>query len=80
MRKFDPATGEIIDDKRVNGELRERDERRPGHWRAEMLTLPLVAAVRELQSGEATYPVPHSPFATLMSVEERERASAAIDR
>ncbi len=74
MRKFDPATGQIIDDKRVNGELMERSERRPGHWRAEMITLPLVAAVRELQSGEATYPVQHSPFAALLSDEERERA------
>jgi hypothetical protein len=74
MRKFDPATGQIIDDKRVNGELMERSERRPGHWRAEMVTLPLVAAVRELQAGEATYPVEHSPFAALLSGEERERA------
>lgn len=81
MRKFDPVTGDIIDDKRdVNGARLERHERRPGHWRAQMITLPLVAAVRELQSGEATYPVQHSPFAALMSDEERERARSTIDR
>ncbi len=74
MRKFDPSTGQIIDDKRVGGELTDRSERRPGHWRAEMVTLPLVAPVRELQAGEATYPVEHSPFAALMSDEERETA------
>lgn len=77
MRKFDPVTGELIDDKRKNGEVLERHERRPGHWRAEMLTLPLVSAVRELQAGEATYPVLHSPFAALLSVEERERTRSA---
>lgn len=74
MRKFDPATGQLIDDKRVNGELMGRLDRRLGNWRAEMVTLPLVAAVRELQAGEATYPVEHSPFAALLSPEEREVA------
>jgi hypothetical protein len=74
MRKFDAATGAVIDDKRVNGVLMERHEREPGRWRAEMVTLPLVAPVRELQSGEATYPVQHSPFSALLSDEERQRA------
>lgn len=74
MRKFNATTGEVIDDKRVNGVRMEKHERKPGHWRAEMVTLPLVAAVRELQSGEATYPVQHSPFSTLLSKEERQRA------
>lgn len=76
MRKFDPVTREMIDDKRINGEVMLRDERRPGHWRAEMITLPLVGAVRELQAGEATYPVKHSPFSALMSVEERKKAGS----
>jgi hypothetical protein len=74
MRKFDPVTDETIDDKRVNGEVMEAAERRRGNWRAEMVTLPLISAVRELQSGEATFPVEHSPFAALLSDEERERA------
>jgi hypothetical protein len=71
MRKFDPATGKVIDDKRVNGQLMLAEERRQGHWRAEMVTLPLSVAVRELQAGEATYPVPLSPFSVLLSDEER---------
>lgn len=74
MRKFDPATDEPINDKRVNGQPVHRNDRRAGNWRAEMVTLPLIAAVRELQSGEATYPVPHSPFAREMSRDERIRA------
>lgn len=74
MRKFDPVTGEIIDDKRVNGEVMLAADRRRGNWRAEMVTLPLTSAVRELQSGEATFPVEYSPFAVLLSDEERERA------
>ncbi len=74
MRKFDPATGKMVDDKRVNGELMLAANRQPGNWCAEMVTLPLSSAVRELQSGEATFPVEHSPFASLLSDEERERA------
>jgi hypothetical protein len=74
MRKFDPSTGREINDKRINGERVDRRDRRPGDWRAEMVTLPLVGPVRELQAGEVTYPVAHSPFAVLLSDEERERA------
>jgi hypothetical protein len=77
MRKFDPVTGAVIDDKRINGGLADKRDRRPGNWRAEMVTLPLVTAVRELQAGEATYPVAHSPFATLMDRDERKRAGHA---
>jgi len=77
MRKFDPKTGQLIDDKRINGVLIDRSERRLGHWRAEMVTLPLVFPVRELQSGEASFPVQHSPFAKLMSAEEQALATAS---
>jgi hypothetical protein len=42
---------EIIDDKRINGPLADRHKRRAGHWRAEMITLPLVNPVCELQAG-----------------------------
>ena len=70
----DPASGKVIDDRRVNGVRMEKRDRQPGMWRAEMVTLPLVASVRELQSGEATYPVQHSPFSVLLSNEERQRA------
>ena len=65
MRKFDPDTGQIIDDKRLNGEVVDRRDRRPGLWRAEMVTLPLVTSVRELQAGQATYPIELSPFSAL---------------
>ena len=74
LRKFDLATGHFIDDKRVNGKLIDRRDRSPGQWRAEMITLPLATTIRELQAGEATYPVEHSPFAALMSVRERKKA------
>jgi hypothetical protein len=39
-----------------------------------MVTLPLVAPVRELQAGEATYPVSRSPFAREMNKDEKIRA------
>lgn len=74
VRKFDPATGEVINDKKIDGHLARRADRRAGDWRAEMITLPLVSAVRELQAGDATYPVQHSPFSVLMSPEERRNA------
>jgi hypothetical protein len=74
MRKYDPSTGEPINDKRIDGELADKRDRRVGNWRAEMVTLPLVDAVRELQAGEATYPVAHSPFSREMSRDERIRA------
>ena len=77
MRKFDRATGVPVDDKRVNGELVDRRDRRSGHWRAEMVTLPLVAPVRELQAGRLTYPTQLSPYAALLSNEER--AAAGFD-
>jgi hypothetical protein len=69
VRKFEPKTGRPID-----GVLAQRRDRADGHWRAEMVTLPLVAAVRELQAGQFTYPNKLSPYAELLSEEEREAA------
>jgi hypothetical protein len=74
MRKFDPRSGKTINDKRINGDLVHAHDRQAGDWRAEMVTLPLIAPVRELQAGEATYPVQHSPFAREMNRDERKRA------
>lgn len=74
MRKYDPKTGATIDDKRINGDRARRSERQVGDWRAEMITLPLVAPVRELQTADLTYPVPHSPYAELLSQDERDHA------
>jgi len=78
MRKFDPSTGVPLDDKRVGGDLADRRDREPGHWRAEMVTLPLVAAVRELQAGQFTYPTQLSPYAALLSEEERTAAGFEV--
>ncbi len=77
MRKFDPATNLPLDDKRIKGALTDVRDRQSGRWRAEMVTLPLVTPVRELQSGEATYPVLHSPFSALLNDEERRHAGFA---
>jgi hypothetical protein len=74
MRKFDPATKEIIDDKRIDGFLADRHERRSGHWRAEMIALPLVNPVRELPAGEVTYPNQRSPYAKHLNDDERASA------
>jgi len=66
LRKFDPQTSEPIDDREV-----PKYAQRPGNWRAMMVTLPLVAPVRELKAGETTYPVETSPYSELMNPEER---------
>lgn len=77
MRKFDPATGKVIDDKRVGGEWTDRADRQVGDWRAEMITLPLVSPVRELTAGKATYPIQRGVFAGLLN--ERERSEAGYE-
>jgi hypothetical protein len=66
MRKFDAATGAPIDDKKA-----PTADRKPGAWRAIMVTLPLVSPVRELQAGDTTFPVQTSPYSELMNPEER---------
>ncbi|MDM9645562.1 hypothetical protein [Rhizobium sp. S163] len=67
MEKFDPKTGEVIFDK--------RDAiKREGHWRARMITLPLVEPVRELQEGLATYPNDKSAYRRLMNAQEEQNA------
>jgi hypothetical protein len=72
MRKFDPQSGVLIDDKRQpDGHLTMKSDRQAGNWRAELVTLPLVAAVRELQTSNMTYPVPHSMYAGWLNQEER---------
>lgn len=71
LRKFDAVTGKIIDDKVLNGEKVERKLRRPGNWRAEMVTLPLIAAVRELQAGETTLPIDRAVYSAWLSEDEK---------
>ncbi|MEO1159722.1 MAG: hypothetical protein AAFW74_04585, partial [Pseudomonadota bacterium] len=74
MRKFNRETGRPVDDKRIDGRLAAREEREVGDWRAEMITRPLVTPVRELQSADLTYPVEYSPYADLLSRDERDHA------
>jgi hypothetical protein len=69
MRKFHSETGAPIDDKELAS-----SERAVGDWRAVMVTLPLVAPVRELQAGDTTFPKQTSPYSELMTDEEREIA------
>jgi hypothetical protein len=80
MRKFNPATGQPIDDKRIRSEWAQGKERAVGDWRAEMMTLPLVAPVRELQAGKATYPIERGVFSNLLNERERELAYANADQ
>jgi hypothetical protein len=39
-----------------------------------MITLPLVAPVRELQAGKVTYPIERGVFANLLNDRERKLA------
>jgi hypothetical protein len=80
MRKFNPATGEAIDDKRIGGDWMQGAERAVGDWRAEMITLPLVGPVRELQAGKATYPIERAWSSRLLNERERTLAGYSEDR
>lgn len=78
MRKFNPLTNAPIDDKRgPDGHMTLKSDRQVGNWRAELVTLPLVMAVRELQTADMTYPVPHSPYAKWLDSDERTHGGAA---
>jgi len=66
VRKFDATSGQPIDDKHLCA-----SERAPGDWRVIMVTLPLVAPVRELQAGSTTFPTETSPYSEWMNDEER---------
>jgi len=75
MRKYDLNTNEVIDDKRdSDGNSIHRGDRKEGNWRADMVTLPLVDSVRELQSGDATYPIERSPYSRLLNTGEQHAA------
>jgi hypothetical protein len=63
MQKFDPATGAAIVDRTTNG-----------NWAAVMITLPIVNPVQEVRAGDVAYPKQTSPFSSLMSEEENDRA------
>ncbi|MBU6321312.1 MAG: hypothetical protein KGI78_00440 [Patescibacteria group bacterium] len=63
VEKYDPKTGEAMNDK--------KSERRPGAWRAFMVTFPLIDPVREVRSAEAAYPVARSPYDPMLTGDER---------
>lgn len=62
IEKFDPATGAPID----------RDDDRPGDYRAFMITFPLREPVRELETAIVAYPSDLSPYDDWMEAEERQ--------
>ncbi|HEV2989124.1 MAG TPA: hypothetical protein VG759_11840, partial [Candidatus Angelobacter sp.] len=49
------------------------------NWYCAGVTLPLVSAIRELRAGDVTFPVAHSPFANLMTHDERAVAGYPSD-
>lgn len=63
VEKFNPDTGEVIDDK-GSGVLR------PGKWRAFMITFPLRDPIREIRAATIALPVPNSPYSDYMTPEE----------
>ena len=69
VEKYDPATGEVIDDRRP-----ALDEALcPGSWRAFMVTFPAVTPFREIIAATVAYPTPVSVFDPWMTEDERTR-------
>ncbi|HTC20991.1 MAG TPA: hypothetical protein VK859_09095, partial [bacterium] len=65
VEKYDPTTGKPINDKDKTG------KRKPGAWRAFMVTFPLIDPVREVISAEAAYPVEHGPYNEMLTSDEK---------
>lgn len=66
LEKFDPETGEIIRDRNAPDE-----QKRPGAWRAFMVTFPLREPVKEVYPADVAFPVAFSPYADWMTDEEK---------
>jgi len=75
LEKFDPKTNEIIQDKHLPDPAR-----RPGQWRAFMVTFPLREPVREVTPADVAFPVAYSPFADWMTDEERAARDRQVNR
>jgi hypothetical protein len=72
VEKYDRETGRAINDK--------IGERKPGAWRAFMVTFPLIDPVREIRSADAAYPVAHSPYDPMLTEDERHtRDTGSVD-
>lgn len=70
VEKFDPTTGEII----------PKDDKRPGNWRAFMVTFPLMEPVRELESARVAYPKETCAYNDWMEPEEQAARDAEARR
>lgn len=70
VEKFDPSTGETIND-RPEDQRASTDQLRPGNWRAVMVTFPLREPVREIEAAEVAYPTQLCTYNDWMDDDER---------
>lgn len=63
VEKYDPATGEII----------PKEDTRPGHWRAHMVTFPLRQPIQEFDVATIALPTETSAFDSWVAEDERVR-------
>lgn len=73
VQKLDCKTGKPIDDR-----LEPNGKRRPGNWRAAMITFPLLESVRELRPGDVAYPNDHCVYQHQMNEEEKNHRDSAV--
>lgn len=66
VEKYDSKTGEVIDDR-----LTLSGERKPGHWRAFMVTFPLISHVREVRAATVALPTSQAVYNDWMTPEEQ---------
>ena len=70
VEKFDPRTGKAFYD-------RHWDKRRPGNWRALMVTFPLLEAIREIKPAAIALPSELCAYDYQMIQEERDLRNTA---
>jgi hypothetical protein len=64
IEKYDPQTGNVIDDK---GDA----EKKSGKWRAHMITFPLRERISEVRAATKALPIDRSPYSSFMTEEEK---------
>lgn len=72
VEKYDPRTGEVIDDK----DLANKAERKPGKFRAFMVTFPLINHVREVRAATVAFPTSQAVYNDWMNPEEQDARNA----
>jgi len=77
VEKFDPSTGESINDRPEDARA-PTDQLRPGNWRAFMVTFPLREPVREIEAAEVAYPIPLCAYNEWMNDDERARRDGQL--